>query len=225
MFSFFWKKSTNYETHENYTKILMIQSTYRMYVNKKKYKKTLNGIRKLQLKYRKRLEEKKLRLEEEKLRLEEEKKNEIKVVVEQLLKEIMIDVQNKYERNREILLIKPKEDNYNKKNFIVRNKLRNKKVYHQYLDNTPILDVAQYRRDYNSYLNSNYDFDYLKKYKMYDDSIDCTNTLRNSLKTISSNINLLKNCLVFDIEKNSDNLKRQKLGSKYIPRYGTYDDM
>ena len=218
MFSFFWKKSTNYETHENYTKILMIQSTYRMYVDKKKYKKTINGIRKLQLKYRKRLEEKKLRLEEE-------KKNEIKVIVEQLLNEIMIDVQNKYERNIVPLSIKPKEDNYNKNSLLIKNKLRNRKVYHQYLDNTPILDVAKYRKDYNSYLNSNYDFDYLRKYKMYDDSIDCANTLRNSLKTISSNISLLKNCLVFDVEKNSDNLKRQKLGSKYIPKYGTYDNI
>ena len=218
MFSFFWKKPTNYESHENYTKILIIQSTYRMYVDKKKYKKTLNGIRKLQLKYRKRLEEKKIRIEEE-------KKNEIRIVVEQLLKEIMIDIQQKYERNTITLVIKPKEDNYNKNNFLVKNKIRNRKVYHQYLDDTPILDVVKYRRDYNSYLNSNYDYDYLKKYKMYDDSINCTNTLRNSLKTISSNIGLLKNCLVFDIEKNSDNLKRQKLGSKYIPRYGTYDDL
>ena len=218
MFSFFWKKATNYESHENYTKILIIQSTYRMYVDKKKYKKTLNGIRKLQLKYRKRVEEKKIRIEEE-------KKNEIRIVVEQLLKEIMIDIQQKYERNTITLVIKPKEDNYNKNNFLVKNKIRNRKVYHQYLDDTPILDVVKYRRDYNSYLNSNYDYDYLKKYKMYDDSINCTNTLRNSLKTISSNIGLLKNCLVFDIEKNSDNLKRQKLGSKYIPRYGTYDDL
>jgi len=189
-----------------------------MYVDKKRYKKTLNGIRKLQLKYRKRLEEKKIRIEEE-------KKNEIRIVVEQLLKEIMIDIQQKYEINTITLLIKPKEDNYNKNNFLVKNKIRNRKVYHQYLDDTPILDVVKYRRDYNSYLNSNYDYDYLKKYKMYDDSINCTNTLRNSLKTISSNIGLLKNCLVFDIEKNSDNLKRQKLGSKYIPRYGTYDDL
>ena len=137
-----------------------------MYVDKKKYKKTINGIRKLQLKYRKKLEEKKLRLEEE-------KKNEIKVIVEQLLNEIMIDVQNKYERNIVPLSIKPKEDNYNKNSLLIKNKLRNRKVYHQYLDNTPILDVAKYRKDYNSYLNSNYDFDYLRKYKMYDDSIDC----------------------------------------------------
>jgi hypothetical protein len=35
-------------------------------------------------------------------------------------------------------------------------------------------------------------------------------------------MNLIKNCFMFEVEKNSDNLKRQKLGNKYIPKYGTY---
>ena len=209
MFSFLWQKRINYNTPENYIKILLIQSVYRMYREKTKYNNKIEKIKKIQNWWKKVLENRKKSIDFI-------QKKVINNFVDNILKEVLEEVKQEYENNTITLqIIEPKKKDI---------KVRNRKVYHQYLENNNdlVLNTMDYRKDYVNYLNSNFDYNYLEKYEKYDNNINCRSVIYNSIKTISFNMNLIKNCFMFEVEKNSDNLKRQKLGNKYIPKYGTY---
>jgi hypothetical protein len=203
MFWNFWYKKNDlskYSSIENYTKIILIQSIYRMYVERKKYLRKRKILVNIQQKYR-------------------EKRNKRRETVELIVKNMINDISKKTEEKMiksplENVIIVPK------KNINVRKR----KIYKKYLNiNDEFINIPEYRKDFSNYLNSNYDYNYIKKYKKYDCSIDCIDVLRSSMKNISQNLCLLKNCFTFDIEKNKVNLKRQKRSNKYYSsKYGTF---
>lgn len=190
MFSFLWQKRINYNTPENYIKILLIQSVYRMYRERINYKNKLEKIKKIQNWWKKVLENRKKRIDFI-------QKKVINNFVDNILKEVLEEVKQEYENNTITLqIIEPKKTDI---------KVRNRKVYHQYLENNNdlVLNTMDYRKDYVNYLNSNFDYDYLEKYEKYDNNINCRSAIYNSIKTISFNMNLIKNCFMFEVEKNN----------------------
>lgn len=88
--------------------------------------------------------------------------------------------------------------------------------------NDVIIDVNDYRKDYNNYLCDNYNYDYIKKYEKYDNDLNCLSIMKNAVKNISSNLVILKDCFKFDVENHNENLKRQYYGNKYNYKYGTF---
>jgi len=75
--------------------------------------------------------------------------------------------------------------------------LKKTKIYHKYLNNE-VIDIRKYRRDYDLYLNTNYNYDHLKEYERYDNKLNCRNILYKSIMTSCLNISLLRNCLIFN---------------------------
>lgn len=190
MFSFLWQKRINYNTPENYIKILLIQSVYRMYREKTKYNNKIEKIKKIQNWWKKVLENRKKSIDFI-------QKKVINNFVDNILKEVLEEVKQEYENNTITLqIIEPKKKDI---------KVRNRKVYHQYLENNNelVLNTMDYRKDYVNYLNSNFDYDYIQKYEKYENNLNCRSVIYNSIKTISFNMNLIKNCFMFEVENNN----------------------
>jgi hypothetical protein len=161
-----------------------------MYREKTKYNNKIEKIKKIQNWWKKVLENRKKSIDFI-------QKKVINNFVDNILKEVLEEVKQEYENNTITLqIIEPKKKDI---------KVRNRKVYHQYLENNNdlVLNTMDYRKDYVNYLNSNFDYNYLEKYEKYDNNINCRSVIYNSIKTISFNMNLIKNCFMFEVENNN----------------------
>jgi hypothetical protein len=169
-----------------------------MYREKTKYNNKIEKIKKIQNWWKKVLENRKKSIDFIQKKVINDFVNNI---LKEVIEEVKQEVKQEYENNTITLQINEPIKIDKKKD----NKVRNRKVYHQYLENNNelVLNTMDYRKDYVNYLNSNFDYDYIQKYEKYENNLNCRSVIYNSIKTISFNMNLIKNCFMFEVENNN----------------------
>ena len=266
---FFYKIFNNSYINEVNTNkyVILIQSTWRMYNDKKHYNKKKESVKLIQKVYKRYKFRNRRKLYKNKLNelivmenninrniINNKLYNDVNKSVDNIMDSIINDAVNIYNKkvnstNNIINIYDDKNNNLknrkvgfsNKIDYINKNYnsiLNNK--YPEYKNNSNdinlndvVIDVNDYKKDYCNYLSENYNYDHIKKYEKYNKDINCLSVMKNTIKTISNNIIILKDCLKFDIENNEKNLNRQHNGHKYSNnntykrynyKYGTFVD-